>query len=110
MLESIWNTVLSVFGSGDLVTRVVMLVIVLIVGLRLQAVGNIINATFSALVVFGLARLAILVSQGVPAGDLPGRAWADLGEMRVSELAVYFLAFAIVILIIRQIRVLARRD
>jgi hypothetical protein len=74
-----------------------LLVVVLAAGLALSGVGNIVNVTVGALVFYGLGRLALLASQGVPLGELPGRGWDSLKTMQVNELAVYFLAFAVII-------------
>jgi hypothetical protein len=104
MLEDVMASVQQVFGSADAVSLIIMLVVVLAAGLALSGVGNIVNVTVGALVFYGLGRLALLASQGVPLGELPGRGWDSLKTMQVNELAVYFIAFAVIILLVHIVR------
>ena len=110
MLESILSTVQTVFGGADATSQVIMLVIALAAGLALSKFTNIVNVTFWALVVYGLARLGLMASQGTQAAELPAIAWNALSAMTVNNLVVYFLAFGIVILIVYTVRgVMANR-
>jgi hypothetical protein len=110
MLENILSTVQSVFMGSDATSQVIMLVVALAAGLALTRVGNIVNVTVGALVAYGLVRLGLLASQGTQPAELPGVAWNSLSAMTVNNLVVYFLAFAIVILIVYMVRgVMANR-
>jgi hypothetical protein len=109
MLESILSTVQSVFGAADATSQLIMLVIALAAGLALAEARRIVNVTFWALVVYGLVRLGMMASQGTPLADLPGAAWNALAGMTVNNLVVYFLAFAIVIMIVHMVRSLMAR-
>jgi hypothetical protein len=104
MLDNVLSTVQSVFLGGDATSNVIMLVIALAAGLALTRVTNIVNVTFAALVFYGLAKLGLMASQGTQAADLPAVAWTALSGMTVNNLVVYFLAFAIVILIVYMVR------
>jgi hypothetical protein len=110
MLENILSTVQSVFMGSDATSQVIMLVVALAAGLALTRVTNIVNVTVGALVVYGLVRLGLMATQGTQPGELPSVAWNSLSAMTVNNLVVYFLAFAIVILIVYMVRgVMANR-
>jgi hypothetical protein len=109
MLDSILATVQTVFGDADATSQVIMLVIALAAGLALPRVRSIINVTLGALVAYGLVRLGLMASQGTQIGELPGAAWNGLAGMTVNNLVVYFMAFAIVILIVYMVRSLMAR-
>jgi hypothetical protein len=109
MLENILATVQTVFGQADATSQVIMLVIALAAGLALPRVRSIVNVTLSALVIYGLVRLGLVASQGTQIGELPGVAWGALSGMTVNNLVVYFMAFAIVILVVYMVRNLMAR-
>jgi len=104
IVQEMWDIVMRVFGGADTVSLVIMLLVVVMFGLMLRSFGDIITLTVSALIVYGLARLAYSVYQGANPGDLAGTAWNNLKVMSVGDLVVYFLAFAIVMGIISAIR------
>lgn len=104
MIESILNTVHTVFGGADSTSQIIMLVVALAAGLALTRMSNIVNVTVGALVAYGLIRLALLAVAGKSIAELPGVAWSSLAGMTVSDLVVYFVAFAIVILIVSTVR------
>jgi hypothetical protein len=104
MLESVFSTVQQVFMGSDATSQVIMLVVALAAGLALTRVTNIVNVTVGALVIYGLARLGLMATQGTQPAELPGIAWTALSGMTVNNLVVYFLAFAIVILIVYMVR------
>ena len=109
--QDMWDIVMKVFGSADTVSLIIMLLVVVLFGLMLRSFGDVITLTVSALVVYGLARLAYAVYQGADPSSLAGTAWGDLKVMSVGDLVVYFLAFAIVMGVISAIRsVVARSD
>ena len=66
--------------------------------------------TVSALIVYGLARLAYTVYTGADPGTLANTAWNNLKVMTVGDLVVYFLAFAILMGVISTIRSMVARS
>jgi hypothetical protein len=110
IVQEMWDIVMRVFGSTDTVSLVIMLLVVVGFGMMLRSFGDIITLTVSALIVYGLARLAYTVSQGADPGSLAGTAWNNLKAMAVGDLVVYFLAFAIVMGIVWAIRSMVARS
>jgi hypothetical protein len=110
IVGEMWDIVMRVFGSADTVSLVIMLLVVVMFGLMLRSFGDIITLTVSALIVYGLARLAYSIFQGADPGSLAGTAWGNLKAMPVGDLVVYFLAFAIVMGIISAIRSMVARS
>lgn len=104
ILNDMYDIVMRVFGSADTVSLIIMLLVVVLFGLMLRSFGDVITLTVSALIVYGLARLAWSVYQGADPGSLPGTAWGNLKVMSVGDLVVYFLAFAIVMGIVSVLR------
>ena len=104
IVQEMWDIVMKVFGGADAISLVIMLLVVVMFGLMLRSFGDIITLTVSALIVYGLARLAYTVYQGADPGSLAGTAWQDLKAMAVGDLVVYFLAFAIVMGVVSAIR------
>lgn len=104
ILNEMWGIVMKVFGGADTVSLVIMLVVVVASGMVLGRMGRLIQVTFWSLVVFGLLGLAYSLTRGADPASLPSTAWANLRLMTVSDLTVYFLAFAIVIAIVHTIR------
>ena len=104
ILQEMWDIVLRVFGSADTISLVIMLVVVVAAGMALGQVGRIVQVTVGALVMYGLLRLAYTITQGADPMSLPSTAWSGLKVMSVGDLAVYFLAFAIVITVVHIIR------
>ncbi len=110
IVNDMWDIVMRVFGSADTVSLVTMLLVVVLFGLMLRSFGDVITLTVSALIVYGLARLAYSVYQGADPSALAGTAWGNLKVMPVGDLVVYFLAFAIVMGIISVIRSVVARS
>lgn len=104
ILNDMYDIVMRVFGGADTVSLIIMLLVVVLFGLMLRSFGDVITLTVSALIVYGLARLAWSVYQGADPGSLPGTAWGNLKVMTVGDLVVYFLAFAIVMGIVSVLR------
>ena len=104
ILTDMWDIVMRVFGSADTVSLIIMLLVVVLFGLMLRSFGDVITLTVSALIVYGLARLAYSVYKGADPGSLLGTAWGDLKVMSVGDLVVYFLAFAIVMGVVSILR------
>ena len=103
IIQEMWDTVIRVFTT-DSVSLIIMLVVVVAAGIALGHLSRIVQVTIGALVGFGLLRLAYAVVKGAQATALPTTAWNDLKVMTVSDLAVFFIAFAIVISIVHTIR------
>jgi hypothetical protein len=107
-LMSILNEMLAivqrVFGGADSISLLIMLLVVVACGLRLQEGRRIIQVTVGALVLYGLLKLGYSVTQGANPTALPTTAWNDLKVMSVGDLVVIFLAFAIVITVVHIIR------
>ena len=110
IVQDMWDIVMRVFGSADTVSLIIMLVVVVAFGLMLRSFGGIITLTVSALIIYGLVRLAYSVSQGADPSSLASTAWGNLKVMTVSDLVVYFLAFAIVMGVISAIRSVVGRS
>ncbi len=110
IFNDMWDIVMKVFGSADTISLVIMLLVVVLFGLMLRSFGDVITLTVSALIVYGLARLAYSVYQGADPGSLAGTAWGNLKVMSVGDLVVYFLAFAIVMGVVSAIRSVAGRS
>jgi hypothetical protein len=104
ILGDMWTIVMNVFGGADTISLVLMLLVVVASGLRLHEMGRLVQVTFWSLIVFGLLRLAYSVVRGADPMSLPTTAWTNLKVMSVGDLAVYFLAFAIVIAAVHIIR------
>jgi len=104
ILNDMWDIVMRVFGGADSVSLIIMLLVVVLFGLMLRSFGDVITLTVSALIVYGLARLAYSVYQGADPGSLAGTAWGNLKVMTVGDLVVYFLAFAIVMGVVSLLR------
>ena len=107
ILNDMWDILMRVFGGADPVSLIIMLLVVVLFGLMLRSLGDVITLTVSALVVYGLARLAYSVYQGADPGSLAGTAWGNLKVMTVGDLVVYFLAFAIVMGVVSILRGMA---
>ena len=107
ILNDMYDIVMRVFGGADTVSLIIMLLVVVLFGLMLRSFGDVITLTVSALIVYGLARLAWSVYQGADPGSLAGTAWGNLKVMSVGDLVVYFLAFAIVMGIVSILRSVA---
>ena len=104
ILQEMWDIVLRVFGGADTISLVFMLLVVVAMGMVLGRIGRIVQVTVSALVIYGLLRLGYTITQGADPMSLPSTAWSGLKVMSVGDLAVYFLAFAIVITVVHIIR------
>ena len=104
ILQEMWEIVMRVFGGADSISLIIMLVVVVAAGLMLGELSRIIQVTVGALVTYGLLRLAYGITQGADPTGLPMVAWNQLKGMTVSDLTVFFLAFAIVIGAIHTIR------
>lgn len=104
ILNEMWGIVMKVFGGADTVSLVLMLLVVVASGMVLGRMGRLIQVTFWSLVTFGLLGMAYSLTRGADPASLPSTAWANLRLMTVSDLTVYFLAFAIVIAIVHTIR------
>ena len=104
ILQEMWDIVMRVFGGADSISLIIMLVVVIAAGMMLGETRRIIQVTVGALAIFGLARLAYTITQGVEPMTLPATAWNDLKVMMVGDLVIYFLAFAIVISIVHVLR------
>lgn len=104
ILNEMWGIVMKVFGGADTVSLVLMLVVVVASGMVLGRMGRLIQVTFWSLVTFGLLGLVYSLTRGADPASLPSTAWSNLRLMTVSDLTVYFLAFAIVIAIVHTIR------
>lgn len=104
ILGDMWTIVMNVFGGADTISLVLMLLVVVASGLRLQEMGRLVQVTFWSLIIFGLLRLAYSVVRGADPMSLPTTAWTNLKVMSVGDLTVYFLAFAIVIAAVHVIR------
>ena len=109
ILQEMWDIVMRVFGGADTISLVIMLLVVVLFGLMLRSFGDIITLTVSALIVYGLARLAYTVYTGADPGTLANTAWNNLKVMTVGDLVVYFLAFAILMGVISTIRSMVAR-
>jgi hypothetical protein len=107
IIQDMSDIVMRVFGGADTVSLIIMLLVVVLFGLMLRSFGDVITLTVSALIVYGLARLAYSVYQGADPGSLAGTAWGNLKVMTVGDLVVYFLAFAIVMGIVSLVRSVA---
>jgi len=89
IVQDMWDIVMRVFGSADTVSLIIMLLVVVLFGLMLRSFGDVITLTVSALIVYGLARLAYSVYQGADPSSLAGTAWGNLKVMSVGDLVVY---------------------
>jgi hypothetical protein len=104
ILGEMWSIVMNVFSGTDTISLVLMLVVVVAFGLRLNQMSRLVQATFWSLIVLGVLRLAYSVVNGADPVSLPTTAWNNLKVMTVGDLTVYFLAFAIVIAMVHTIR------
>lgn len=104
IIQEMWDIVMRVFGGADSISLIIMLVVVVAAGMMLNEPRRIVQVTVGALAIYGLARLGYSITQGAEPMGLPTTAWDGLKGMTVSDLVVYFLAFAIVITIVHTIR------
>lgn len=104
ILQEMLAIVERVFGGADSISLILMFFIVVAAGFTLGEFRRIVQVTVGALVIFGLLRMGYSIFQGADPMGLPMAAWSDLKVMTVSDLVVYFLAFAIVITAVHAIR------
>lgn len=105
----LWNNVEAVFLSlsADYVAGAIALLIVIIAGLVMRGYGQIVNTTFGALVIFGLALVIYgVVGSGadVSAETAIGNSWDAFMAVTMGTFLVYFIAFFLVISVIYIIR------
>jgi ABC-type nickel/cobalt efflux system permease component RcnA len=100
-----WNAVVSIFGSADLITLGIMIVIVLAAGFIMQGFDSIITTTVVALILFGLAGYVRAVAlNGQNAAKLAETQWHGFLGLTMQTVLVYAATFAIGIAIIHLIR------
>jgi len=111
MLEQIgtdiWSNVEAVFLSGDYVTGGMALVIAVFAAVVMNSFGQIINTTFGALVVFGLAQVVygVATAEADVSTEASIRAsWDAFMAVSMGVLLVYFIAFFVVISIVYMIK------
>ncbi|MFW6027675.1 MAG: hypothetical protein ACOC91_02590 [bacterium] len=105
----LWSNVEAVFLSlsSDYVAGGIALVILIIAGLFMRGYGQIINTTFGALVVYGIALVlwsAFGSGADVSAETAIGNSWDAFMAVTMGAFLVYFIAFFLVITIIYIIR------
>lgn len=111
MLEQIgtdiWSYFEAVFLSGDWVSVGMAAAIAIIAGLLMSSFGHIINTTFGALVVYGIAEVVYgVVTAGADTSTESAltSSWEGFAAISMGVFLVYFVAFFVVITIFHIIR------
>jgi hypothetical protein len=106
----VWHGIVSIFGSADMITLGIMIVIVLAAGFIMQGFESIVTTTVIALVLFGLAGyVRAVVMNGKNAAALAQSTVHGFLGMTMQTLLAYALAFAIGIGIIHLVRSIVMR-
>ena len=109
-LTDLWHIVLSVYGSADMITLGIMIVIVLAAGVIMQGFEAIVTTTVVALILFGLAGYVRAVAlNGQNAAKLAEVQWHGFLGMTMQTLLAYAVTFAVGIAIIHLVRSLVSR-
>ena len=109
-LMDIWNGIVSIFTSADMITLGIMIVIVLAAGFIMQGFEALVATTLVALILFGLAGYVRAVAMnGANAAQLAESQWHGFLTMPMQTLISYAIAFAIGIGIIHLVRSLVIR-
>ncbi|HET7335569.1 MAG TPA: hypothetical protein VFI93_10665 [Rhizomicrobium sp.] len=109
-LMDIWNTIIGIVSSADMITLAIMAVIVLAAGFMMQGLGHIINTAILALIVLVIATFVRDVAfNGANAAQLAEANWHAFMGMAMLTLLAYVVGFAIVIGIVHLIRSLVMR-
>lgn len=104
-LMDIWHSVLTVYGSADMITLGILIVIVLAAGVIMQGFDAIVTTTVVAMILFGLAGYVRAVAlNGENAAKLAEAQWHGFLGMTMQTLLAYAVTFAIGITIIHMIR------
>ncbi|MFP3943871.1 MAG: hypothetical protein ACLFWF_08260 [Alphaproteobacteria bacterium] len=104
MLEQIamdiWNNIDQVFLQGDYWSIGIAVVVALIAGFIMTSFGHIINTTFGALVVYGLAQVVRNVIEAGSDTSITttiGNSWDNFMSVTMGAFVAYFIAFFVVI-------------
>ncbi len=109
-LMDVWNGIVSIFGSADMITLGIIIVIVLAAGFIMQGFESIVTTTVIALVLFGLAGYVRAVAlSGKNAAALAESQFHGFLGMTMQTLLAYAIAFAIGIGIIHLVRSIVMR-
>lgn len=105
-LSDVWNSIVGIFASGDLMTLAVMISIALVIGYLTRTFGSIVTSTFIALVLFALATYLRLVATagGRNAGALAQSGWHDLLNLTLQNVLAYAITFAVFIAVVHFVR------
>jgi hypothetical protein len=101
----IWNIIVHIVTSADMITLALMVVIALGAGFLMQEMGSILSTTIVALVAFALlVYLRAIVLQGQNASTLAQADWHAFLGLQMQIVLAYAIAFGIVIAIVSAIR------
>lgn len=104
-LMDFWHSVLSVYGSADMITLGIVLVIVIAAGVIMQGFEALVTTTVVALILFGLAGYArAVVLNGQNAAQLAEVQWHGFLGMTMQTLLAYAVTFAAGIGLIHVVR------
>lgn len=109
MFQQLLNDVIAVFPSMGTVGLAVALVVLVALGLLLGKWSHLVSYTMAALTLLVIIQYVRLAVGGVPVGMLPDRVWLDAGVTPISVFVSHFVAFALVIGLVRMVRGLVRR-
>lgn len=109
-LLDIWNTIVAIFTSTDMITLGIMAVIALAAGFVMQGLESIVTTTVVALALFGVAGYVKAVARGGEnAAQLAQTQWHQFLGLPMQTVLAYAVAFAVVIGVIHVIRSLVVR-
>jgi len=104
-LMDVWNTIVSIFGSVDLITIGIIAVIVLAAGFIMQGFESIVTTTVIAMTLFGLSGYARAVMlNGKDAVALAQSQFHGFLGMSMQTLLAFAVVFAVGIAVIHLIR------
>lgn len=109
-LMDMWNGIVSIFGSADMITLGILIVIVLAAGFIMQGFDALVTTTVVAMILFGLAGYVRAVAlNGQNAAQLAESQWQGFLGMTMHTLLAYAITFAVGIGIIHLIRTIVIR-
>jgi hypothetical protein len=104
-LTDIWNTILHIVQSADMITLVLMAVAALGAGFLTMELGAVLPTTIMALIVFFvLTFLRGVLLQHLDASALWTADWHAFETMTALTLLAYGIIFAVVIAVVSTIR------
>jgi len=109
-LLNLWHSIVGIVASSDAVTLIIMAIVALGAGFAMQSMASLVTATFSALVLFGVANFVRGAIAGKSAAALAQSDWHNLLALQVQVLLAYAIAFAVVIAIVHAVRSLVMRE